>query len=102
MYRTDPNQAEIVRALRAAGCCVWSAAHVGGGFPDLVVGRIVAGERRTYLLEVKRPDGPPSTRRLNAREQAWHSNWWGHVAVVHTAEEAFEAVGLRTVVGSAA
>src|SRR6185312_62785 len=65
LVRRDRNHKEIADALMAAGCSVWDAAHVGGGFPDLVVGRVVAGgRRRTYLLEVKDGTLPPSRRAL--------------------------------------
>lgn len=93
-FRVDANQAEVVAALRRAGCSVWSAAHVGGGFPDLVVGRIVAGKRRTYLLEVKDGTLPPSRRRLNAAELAWHDAHLGHRAVVLSVDDALRAVEL--------
>lgn len=94
LVRRDPNHREIADALRAAGCSVWDAAHVGGGFPDLVVGRVVAGERRTYLLEVKDGELPPSRRALNDRERAWHAAHLGAVAVVLSVEDALRAVGL--------
>jgi hypothetical protein len=82
--QADRNQPEIVARLRAAGCSVWHLHAVGRGGPDLAVGR--AG--RTYLLEVKRPGG-----KLSAREETWHANWCGHVAIVTTPEEALRAVG---------
>lgn len=47
--KVDDNQSDIVDALRACGCSVFSLASVGKGCPDLVIAR--AG--RTYLAEVK-------------------------------------------------
>lgn len=91
--RVDDNQAEIVAALRRAGCSVCSLAGVGKGCPDLVVG--LRGV--TYLLEVKDGSKCPSKRRLTAGEQQWHENWRGHVAVVSSVDEALDAVGLRPV-----
>lgn len=89
--RVDDNQAEIVAALRRAGCSVCSLAGVGRGCPDLAVG--LRGV--TYLLEVKDGSKCPSKRRLTAGERQWHEGWRGHVAVVHSVDEALDAVGLR-------
>jgi hypothetical protein len=85
LARVDANQAEIAQALVDAGCSVQRTHAMGGGFPDLVVG--VRGQ--TFLLEVK-ADGAT----LNAREEAWHAEWRGHVAIVTTVEEALKAVGV--------
>ncbi len=90
--RRDANHAEIVAALRAVGCSVWDASHVGGGFPDLVVGRMTAGHvPRTYLLEVKDGTLPPSRIKLNAAEVKWHQAHRGHVAVVLCVADALRA-----------
>lgn len=94
LVRRDRNHAEIAKALQRAGCSVWDAAHVGGGFPDLVVGRIVAGKRRTYLLEVKDGTLPPARRRLNEAEIAWHDAHLGQRAVVLSVDDALRAVEL--------
>ena len=94
LVRRDANHGEITDALQRAGCSVWDAAHVGGGFPDLVVGRIVAGKRRTYLLEVKDGRLPPSRRRLNEAETAWHDAHLGARAVVLSVEDALRACEL--------
>ena len=37
--KIDANQPEIVAALRDAGCSVLSLAQLGGGVPDLLIGR---------------------------------------------------------------
>jgi lambda repressor-like predicted transcriptional regulator len=83
--RTDANQAEIVAALRAAGCSVVSLHRVGDGVPDLLVGR--AG--KNWLLEVKIPG-----RGLNEKQKDWHRAWGGQRAVVTTVEGALTVVGL--------
>lgn len=83
--RTDANQTEIVRVLRAAGCSVVSLHRVGDGCPDLLVGRC----GRNYVLEVK-VDG----RGLNDRQKDWHRTWGGQRAVVTTPEGALYAVGV--------
>jgi len=84
--RVDGNQAEIVQALRRCGCSVQTLHTVGHGCPDLLVGFA----ERDYLLEIKNG----TQARLNSREQRWHSDWRGQVAVVRTVEEALRAVGI--------
>lgn len=77
--RTDPNQKEIVAALRAVGATVAFVHQLGAGFPDLAVG----WKGRTYLLEVKADDGG-----LTPDQVRWHATWRGHVAVVRNVAEA--------------
>ena len=61
----------------------------GAGFPDLVVGfRGV-----TYLIEVKDGEKPPSARKLNKLQQAWHAKWQGHKAVANDVPEALRIIG---------
>lgn len=84
-HKVDGNQAEIVNALRRAGCSVAITSGVGHGFVDIVVG--LSGV--TYLVEVKRPG-----ERLTPDEQRWHEDWRGHVCIVHNVDEALAAVGL--------
>jgi Holliday junction resolvase len=88
--KIDANQPEIVKALGAAGCSVWSLAAVGQGFPDLIVGR----QGRNYLLEVKDGSLAPSKRKLTQDERDFHAAWRGHVVTVNTVAEALDAVGL--------
>lgn len=88
--RVDDNQAEIVAALRVAGCSVTSLASIGKGCPDIVVGR--AGVN--YLLEIKDGSKVPSKRRLTPDEQSWHGAWRGQVSVVESIADALVAVGL--------
>jgi hypothetical protein len=90
--RIDPNQREIVEALRRLGCSVQPLHTVGGGVPDLLVG----WRGRNFLLEVKRPFGPrggASAVSLNDEQRLWHEVWRGHAAVVRTVDDALEAVG---------
>lgn len=90
----DGNQGLIVRVLRAIGASVQSIAPVGDGCPDLLVG----WRRQTFLLEVKDPAQAPSARRLTELELRWHRTWNGlPVAVVHTPEEALQAIGANPV-----
>ena len=91
--RVDSNQAEIVRALRQAGCFVTSLAAVGHGVPDLLVVR--AGV--VHVLEVKDGDKVPSARKLTPDEAAWHEVAAAHgyaVPVVESVADAMRAVGL--------
>jgi hypothetical protein len=88
--RTDANQTEIVEAIRKTGASVAITSMVGGGFPDLVVGF----RNKTFLFEVKDPSKPPSQRQLTPAQQEFHKLWYGHVKVIHIAEEAFKDMGL--------
>jgi hypothetical protein len=86
--RVDGNHAELVQALRQAGCTVQSLAAIGNGAPDLLVG--VGG--RNLLVEVKNGAKPPSHRRLTPDEATWHQQWRGQVVVVATVDEALAVV----------
>jgi len=79
----DLNQAEIVYALRNLGATVKDLSKVGGGFPDLAVG--YAGVN--HLLEVKTPKG-----KLTPDQCVLHGSWRGKIKVVHSVEEAIQAV----------
>jgi len=89
--RVDANQAEIVAALRKAGCSVTPTHKAGEGFPDLAVGYRGA----TFLLELKDGSKPPSARVLTEAQVRWHGQWLGHKAVVCNVDEALRAVGIR-------
>ena len=86
--KVDANQAEIVDALRRAGCTVQSLAAIGKGCPDLLVGYMDVN----FLLEVKDGAKPPSARKLTDDQDNWHINWRGYVHTVKSAEEAIEIV----------
>lgn len=47
--KVDKNQSEIVKAFKALGASVFDASHIGGGFPDLVIGY----RHTTVLVEIK-------------------------------------------------
>lgn len=83
--RVDANQAEIIAALKAAGCSV----HVIRVPVDLVVGH----NNRTILMEVKDGKKPPSQRALTPDQQEFMRTWaGGPVAVVTDVESALRAV----------
>lgn len=88
----DDNHADVVSALRRAGCSVQSLASLGRGVPDLLVG--VAGQNR--LFEVKDGAKVPSKQRLTEDEIEWHATWRGNVVTVTSADEALQVVcGIR-------
>lgn len=83
--RTDANQAEIVAALRKAGCSVQPIHTVGRGCPDLLVGH----NGRCYVFEAKTAKG-----RLTDDELDWWEHWRGQYDVIHSAEDALRVMGL--------
>lgn len=86
----DTNQAEIVGALRLAGCSVQHLHTVGKGCPDILVGY----RGVNYALEVKDGSLPPSARKLTGPETDWHRDWRGQVAIVNNIREALAVVGV--------
>jgi len=48
--RVDKNQSVIVEEFRRLGFSVYITSHVGGGFPDIMVGY---GNTHTILVEIK-------------------------------------------------
>lgn len=81
--RTDANQSEIVKALRATGCSVVDLSSVGMGCPDIMVGR----NGVTVLMEIKTEKG-----KLNSIQVEWHKCWKGAAAIVRTPVEAIDAI----------
>lgn len=79
--KRDANEAEIIDALRAAGCHVIQADDI-----DLIVGR--AG--KNYLIEVKLPKKRDNLRPIQQRMKA---EWCGQYCIVTTPAEALHAVG---------
>ncbi|HKP75332.1 MAG TPA: hypothetical protein VJT67_07290 [Longimicrobiaceae bacterium] len=79
--RKDANHDEIAEACRRIPAEVYSSAHVGGGFPDL----LVCFRDRIVLLEVKMPG-----HGLTAAEARFAERW--PVRVVTTPEQAVAAV----------
>jgi Holliday junction resolvase len=89
--RTDENQEQIVKALRAVGASVQSLAAVGHGVPDLLVGY----EGKNILIEIKDGNKTPSKRKLTDDQVKWHDNWnGGAVAVVESVDAAWAALGI--------
>lgn len=89
--KVDTNQGEIIDALRKAGASVQPLHGVGMGCPDILVGHRGAN----ILMEIKDGDKPPSARRLTSWQADWHFKWEGQACVVHTIEDALEALNLN-------
>jgi len=94
--KVDANQAEIVAALRQIGCSVLDLSAVGGGCPDLLVGRLGASGRGNLLVEIKSPKRQkPGTRSDAAktleRQEQFRAEWNGPVTVVETVQQAIAA-----------
>lgn len=90
--KIDDNHAQVVDALRKAGCKVMSLAAIGKGCPDILA--MKGG--RLWLLEVKDGSKAPSARKLTPAQIKWHAEWVGApVVVVETAEQALQAVGAQ-------
>lgn len=81
--KVDNNHAEIVAALRKAGCVVTSLATVGHGVADLLVSH--AGTWR--VLEVK-----DRTGKLTLDQISWIARQRAEVSVVRNVNEALAAV----------
>lgn len=85
--KVDGNHAEIVKALRKAGCSVLSLAPIGRGAPDILAGH----KGRNVLIEVKRPKG-----KLNDQQQEFKAAWRGDLCVVRSVDEALLVLGIAT------
>lgn len=78
--KTDANHQEIVSAFRKLGCSVLPLHTVGGGCPDICVGK----NYKSILVEIKDGNKPPSARALTKDEQKFHSEWLGSLFVVES------------------
>ena len=83
--KVDSNQKSVVAALRKIGAQVLHLHQVGGGCPDI----LCCFRGRNVLLEVKRPGKKP-----NALQLEFIAMWGGELHVVHSAQEAVEALTL--------
>ncbi len=89
--KVDANQKRIVKILRDIGCSVQPLHAVGGGVPDLLVGR----DSRNWLLEVKNLEGRGN--KLTEPQVKWHECWRGSVLTVTNAEDAIRQMGISVV-----
>ena len=85
--RRDANHAEIVTAFQQCGYSVLDLSQVGGGCPDLLVGR----RGRDYLIEVKSSRG-----RVSNEQSSWTREWLGYTPrVVRTVDDVFKFASIR-------
>lgn len=88
----DANQKRIVMALRYAGACVILTHQLKNAFDILVI-----HQGKTYIVEIKNPDHPPSKRTLTTGEQLCKDSieragakYW----IIHTVDEALDMIGI--------
>ena len=86
--KIDGNQPEIVKAFRKFGCSVLLLHMVGGGCPDIAVGK----NKKTVLVEIKDPNKVLSKRELTKEEAKFHSEWLGSLLVVESLEDVINVV----------
>lgn len=88
--KVDDNHAEIVAALRGIGAYVVDCAHVGRGFPDLLVWW------RGGVIPVEIKDGAKSAsrRKLTADQQVFHAEAAHHGCPVRVVTDVTQALAL--------
>lgn len=84
--RVDDNQPEIVKRFRDCGYSVAITSNIGGGFPDIVVGKYGVN----ILVEIKDGTKSPSKRKLTEDELAFHQSWRGAACVIESEEDVEE------------
>jgi hypothetical protein len=89
--RKDTNHKEIVKVLKDCGITVWDAAHIGGGFPDLVISH----KGKLMLLEIKDGSKPPSARKLTDDEAKFHAKFHGHCHVIESVDDILRLIGVE-------
>jgi hypothetical protein len=85
-HRKDKNHAEVVELFLHAGLEVLDLSAVGGGVPDVLLGK----RDRLVLVEVKIAKG-----KLTPEQEAFHQKW--PVRVVRSLEDAMALV--RSLIG---
>lgn len=89
--KKDANHNEIVEALQKVGASVIDMAHVGRGFPDLIVGF----NSKTLLVEIKNPKTQYGRQGLNKNQKKWKDEWvGGEYCVVDSVEAALRMIGV--------
>ena len=82
--KRDGNEAEIIQVLQQVGADVYKLNDKA--LPDLLVGF----RGTNYLLEVKMPKG----KLTQAQKAWWDKPYNGQRAIVHSVDEALDAIGL--------
>jgi len=103
--RVDRNQAQLARLAEVLGGSVWPVHEIGGGGPDLAVGRIrkrtcascglVTKENVNLLWEIKDGELPPARRQLTGTEKLWHLGWNGQVDIIEGPTDVYKAFDLK-------
>lgn len=97
--KVDANQAEIVQTFRDLGARVAITSSAGDGFPDLVVqyrfpfNRYPRKALETLLVEIKDGSLPPSKRRLNPRQEEFHTEFVCHI--VESVRDVYELLEIN-------
>lgn len=86
--KVDSNQTEIVAAFRKFGCSVLPLHTVGGGCPDICVGK----NRKSVLVEIKDGSKVKSARELTKDEQKFHGSWLGSLCIVEGLDDVIALV----------
>lgn len=87
--KVDDNQPDIVEAFRNFGFSVRHTHQLGGGFPDIVVGK----HGKNYLIEIKDGSKPPSKQKLTADEEEFKNEWRGQYDVVASVDDVLNFAG---------
>ena len=74
----DENQPAVVKLFRKLGWSVQVLSTVGGGVPDIIVGK----NQVNLFVEIKDGNKPPSARKLTTAQVKWHKEWRGNVHIV--------------------
>jgi hypothetical protein len=89
--KKDANHHVVVEALQKVGASVIDMSHVGGGFPDLIVGF----QSKTILMEIKNPKTSYGKKGLNKNQLKWKEHWIGGVyCVVDSPDAALRMIGV--------
>ena len=86
--RVDANHSEIKSALERIGCYVVDCAHVGQGFPDLVI----AWRGRWVLLECKDGAKSKSRQKLTGAQTIFHAEAAAKNCKVHVVTSVDDAI----------
>jgi hypothetical protein len=81
--RVDANHSGIINAFRKYGCSVLDTSQLGGGAPDIIVGRWM----RCVCVEIKDGEKVPSARKLTPLEIKFKREWKGAYALVENLDD---------------
>ena len=81
-HRSDDNQQTIIDAAEQAFCSVLKLSQVGGGCPDLLLGRKWKHGPQNILVEVKAEDGE-----LTPDQVRFHREWRGQKAIIRSVDD---------------